>query len=221
MIKYIYLQTNQSKKSDLLDDRDFDLSLFHITEYISRDIYKQRYKYEKANKIVIEIDHAKEELLYQEMFKSITYNCTFSGEEMLALSRIEQREKILEILNISAKKVDKLIPGIKETIEDSISSFREGEYKNIWLFKKRRITGSGTAKLICELTVSEFILTLSVENKEGDEIYNKVLFKDDSDPFLSYNEKFKELKVDSDNILIFDKFDCVSFKIPLSEIKKN
>lgn len=215
MIKKLYLQLDTSsshyheKASSFVNETNF------ITEYISRDIAKLKLKYEKANQLIIEIDSKIEEAKYHKTFTTVGC-CIFSEyEELEKLNETQWNENILTKIKEAVDLYKPLMPSLVPVIHGSIDAFREGSYENIWLFKKRRITGIGTAKLICELDREQFVLSLVIENKT-EEVYRKIILKELPDS-LSYHHRFKDIKIEKDNIYVIDRhaeepFFCISIK---------
>lgn len=214
-IKKIYLQINDDSKMYSFNS-DFSFETYFITEYISRDIFKKKYKYEKANKLIIYIDSKEKTVKYSDVFKVLECFMVISYSDIIKLDKEERTEKILNIIEKAAWNCDKTIHGIGSSTQDSIHCFREGGYKNTWLFQKKKINKVWNAKLICELNRKNFTLNFVVENKIG-EIYKREIIKEMPDS-LCYHHKFRTLVIVDDRIAVIDRFDKPIFQIPITEI---
>ena len=198
------------------DSGSFALETRFITEYISKFIAQCKFKYLKANRLIVNIDCTQSTVKYFEVFK--TYECELerSYSELSGLEGRSRTEWILQIILSSSKLYEDSIPGIGDAVSEAIESFRLNGYKNEWIFQKRRLKGIGTVKLACELNRDNFHLYLIVESKEG-EIYRKEVLKELPDS-LSYHHLFRTLVIDKDLISIVDRFDETIFQISKDEI---
>lgn len=209
-IKKIYLQIddkgeNYGCNSDFLFETNF------ITEYLSRDIGKLKFVYSKSNKLTVYIEAGRNAVEYSDVFKSLRCYMEQSYSDISELKFEERTEKILEVIEASAKLYEKVVSGLGEAIVNSAQSFRENNYKNVWLHNKRRIKGVGDAKLICELSRENFYLDFVIENKFGDVIYHKRLLTEMPDS-LCYHHKFKNIQLHGDNVVVVDRAEKIFFE---------
>jgi hypothetical protein len=195
---------------------DFDFEVAFITEYFSRIIKKSNFKYKDANKLIIRIDSSNDNIKYEPIFKTLTCNMSFSYLELKPLAGHTRTEKILDCLALASNKYEIFIPGIVKVIQASLMTFRNNGYKNIWLFKKKRISEIGQAELFCELDRQAFTLTLLISNKDR-VIYRKEILKTKPSPII-YQHKFKDILVSGDLITIIDRFDEPLYQVLISNI---
>lgn len=214
-IRKIYLQINE-EGANYSARSDFDFEVFFITEYISRDLYKNKFKYEDVDKLVVYIESPKPDIVHDKLFKSLDYTSTMSYMEISRLDGHERIDKILELIEIAGSAYEFFMPGIRQVIHESIESFRNSGYKNIWLFKRKRVAAVGNLELICELNREMFTLTLVARNK-SDEIFRKEILKTLPSSII-YHHKFKDILVDENNIVVTDRFDKPLYQVLISDI---
>lgn len=195
---------------------DFGFEVFFITEYLSRDLYKHRFKYKDVNKLIIYIESTDVGMEYNNIFRTLNYRYALSYSEINQSSGRERTERILSLIESAASAFEIKIPGLQQVMHDSIESFRNGGYKNIWLFKKKRVNGLGNVELLCELDRDTFTLSVAVINKNS-EIYKKEILKTKPDSIM-YHHKFKNILADDNAIVITDRFDKPFCKISRSEM---
>jgi hypothetical protein len=215
-IRKIYLQIDEHG-SNYSTGSDFLFETFHITEYISRDVYRQKLQYQDANKFLIYIESNKDDVEYEPIFRLVAFRSTMPYEEIAQFAGQARTERILKLIEDAGASCDALVPGLREAIIRSTASFRAGGYTNIWQFKKKRITGLGIAELICVLDRDAFTLTLSITTK-GAEIFGKEILRTKPDS-ICYHHKFKDILIEGDNIVITDRFDEPFFSVSISDIR--
>ena len=214
-ISKLYLAINED--SELYSAQsDFDFEVSFITEYISKIIKKNKFKYEDAIKLIIYIDSGNKGIEYKPMFNVLVYNTTFSYLDVKQLDGHDRTEKILDLIKFASSKYETYIPGIKKAILEAIELFKNNSYKNIWLFKKKQISGVGQAELICELDRQFFTLTLLIINKEN-VIYRKEILRTKPSSII-YNHRFKDILIKGSNIVVVDKFDEPLYQISISDL---
>lgn len=195
---------------------DFDFEVSFISEFISRDILKNKFKYEDVNKLIIYIEAARQHVEYDRLHKSLDYKSMLSYSDIRQLDGQERTEKILGLINDAGTAYEKFLPGLRQAIHDSTESFRNKGYKNVWLFKRKNIDGVGQVELICELDRNMFTLALAVKNRNI-EIFKRDILKTKPSSII-YHHKFKDILVENGNIVIIDRFDKPLYQVSILDL---
>jgi hypothetical protein len=148
-INKFYFQLGDERYSTK-ERSDFLFETYYITEYVSRLIKKEKYIYEKANKILIYLGEDELDIDYSEIFKSV---CVKLKDEYLPPSCHNQSERVewvLGKLNKAGILLNKSIPKISGSIDCSLKQFKGKLYRNIWKFHSRKIKSLGEIQLECE-----------------------------------------------------------------------
>jgi hypothetical protein len=213
----------------------FQMEYAYITQYVKKfiitnkafkEMHKSLDKADKTTRITIAIDAQDtfKQNKIQVFKKSRSMVCrlvSYSYKDIVKLRGTDRTEKILEIILYAASLLEIHLKGIEKLLVDAVESFRESEYKNIWIHQKKQIKDLGTVKLICELTMFDFTLDFVVEDKSKKIIYEKRLLF--TDPHISsYYREFKSLVVEGETIKVTDRIsEKAFFIITIDEIKKN
>lgn len=155
---------------------------------------------------------------YDKLFKTLEYKSTLSYLNISQLEGHERTEKILGLIEVAGSVYDNFIPGIRQAMQDSIDRFRNGGYKNVWLFKRKRIDRVGQVELICELDREMFTLTLVAKNKNT-EIYRRDILKTKPSSVI-YHHKFKDVLVDENDFVIIDRFGKPIYQVSISDVTR-
>lgn len=190
----------------------FSFETFYISRYIQgylrtnkklKDKYKDTDKKDKIIRLTVFVNALENSTEYFRESRGISCYTTNKYEDIMPLRGTKRADKVLEIVSISANEFEKYIPGIKEALDEAVDSFRQADYRNIWIHQKKRLKGIGTVKLVCEISMFEFTLDLIVEGKDK-EIYKKRLITTMPDS-LSWHSMFKTLIVSEDEISVTDR----------------
>jgi len=214
-ISKIYLAIDQNG-ANYSAGSDLDFEVFFVSEYVSKDLCKNKFKYKEANKLITYIESTNQGVEYDKLFKTLDYKSTLSYLNISQLEGRERTEKILCLIEAAGSAYDNFIPGIRQAMLDSIDRFRNGGYKNVWLFKRKRIDLVRQVELICELDREMFTLTLVVKNKNT-EIYRRDILKTKPSSVI-YHHKFKDILVDENNIVIIDRFGKPIYQVSISDV---
>jgi hypothetical protein len=214
-ISKIYLAIDQNG-ANYSARSDLDFEVFFISEYVSKDLCKNKFKYKEANKLITYIESTNQGVEYDKLFKTLDYKSTLSYLNISQLEGQERTEKILGLIEAAGSAYDNFIPGIRQAMRDSIDRFRNSGYKNVWLFKRKRIDLVRQVELICELDREMFTLTLVAKNKNT-EIYRRDILKTKPSSVI-YHHKFKDILVDENNIVIIDRFGKPIYQVSISDV---
>ncbi len=223
---------NITNESEAIKDRfktsSFSFETHYIIDYIARYIrkekahknqYKETEKKYRVTQLIIAIASPEYELMKYDETRHIVCRLIDPYLDIQILRGKQRTEAFLSIIYKASESFEELIPNIKDTFKRAIDSFRDENYKNIWIHQKKVLKGIGTVKLICELSIFEFKLDLVVEDKN--EIYRKNIFTTMPDSIFYY-QTFKSLVIDDDKISITDRiFEKPFFTISIDDIKKN
>lgn len=215
-IRKIYFQLPEYSKN-YQDRSDFLFETNYITEYYSRHIKKDKFTYEKANKLLIYPDSDTLDVKYEELFKSVSCYLPNRYEEISVLNGHDRADKIIDLIVISSMNLDDKMAGFHEAILEITDSFKENGYLNIWEFHARTIKGLGKLILECELNQEKFLLSLVVREKQN-EIYRAKILEEKPDS-LCYHHKFDKLLIDGEKIIIPDRVGGVCYEIRMEYLK--
>ena len=175
-LKKIYFQIDEDSEN-YPKDSEFSFETNYITEYISRDIAKEKYKYKNAIKLIIYVDSNKQNIEYEDLFKSIICHLPIKYKDIDYHVGERRTEKILEQLLIASNITEQYTPGITDKIRESIARFIDDKYKNIWVFHQRTIKGIGKVILECELNKNNFILYFLLKIN-GTEVFREEIIRE-------------------------------------------
>lgn len=214
-ITKVYVAINEESE-EYTAQSDFDFEVFFITEYISRNLKKYKFKYGSVNKLIIRMDSTGESVVHEPEFNSLRFNTSYSYRDFNKLNGTNRTQKILELIDKASLAYESHIPGIHQVMRSSIDSFRSDNYKNTWRFKKKRIPGIGEVELICELDRDAFSLTI-VARHNGVEVLKREILKTKPSSII-YHHKFKDILFDGERIMVSDRFDEPIYQVSISEI---
>jgi hypothetical protein len=107
---------------------------------------------------------------------------------------------------------DEDLPG--GLFEEAIASFRALGYKNRWVHSAKTFRSHGLkCRLLCELELSSFHLTLEVERK-GEVFFAQEILRTLPDEII-YAHQFKDLSLEGETLLLKDKFGGTLFALRL------
>lgn len=201
-INKFYFQLDKNRYSTK-EGSDFLFETYYITEYISRLIRKERFVYEKANKVLIYLGSEVSDIDCSEMFKCVYVNLNDEYLPPSSHSDSERVEWVLDKLRKSGMLLDNYIPKFSESMNRSLREFVGDLCRNVWVFHSKRVKPLGKVQLECELNRDNFILYFVVRGNET-ELFRKEILKTLPDS-LCYHHKFNKLKVENGIILVPDR----------------
>lgn len=238
MIKYIDLSLldvvtlNQGANID----REAYNKALNYASYMDRETYYILHfliRHLKENKITITNPQGKN-ISYINVLTGATANkAYFSDENHLIVhlafqySKVfylkgKQREsKFLNMLQFMAKVIGHLGPELEQGLLNAITEFENNGGMNIWIHKKKMIKGIGTAMLACQLTITEFTLSLVIKNRKNEELFRKMIAKTKADIF-AYHGLFNQLDFVNDEIRVLSRhLEEPIYVLNIHEMQKN
>ncbi len=99
-----------------------------------------------------------------------------------------------------------------------IDRFRNGGYKNEWIFKKKKLGDVQLqCSLNCELSRDNFSLFLCVDRR-GVTIFQEKILETKPDELI-FSHKFKDMKVQDNKIVVLDAFENSIFELPIDGLR--
>lgn len=222
-----HIVVTKKREVERLENAILNIETFYIVMFLRsylrkdktfKDLSKNINKENRITKIFIFIDAPKNHLWVNG--KYVEYQITDTYDQIKLLRGINRANKILEIVSKSANEFEQYIPGIKESLNEAIDSFKQAGYRNIWIHQKKRLKGIGTVKLVCEISIFEFTLDVVVEKKDK-EIYKKRLITTLPDS-LFWHSMFKALIISEDEISVTDRiYEKPFFTISVKDMLAN
>ncbi len=100
-------------------------------------------------------------------------------------------------------------------IHSAVDEFRQRNYQNRWIFKKKLLRPHGIrASLICTMDSERFVLKLKLERK-GAFVFEEPILETMPDETI-FGYQFKDVVVEGDSVIVRDKFDKPTFSLKLS-----
>lgn len=129
------------------------------------------------------------------------------GDEVLSsmkgMGKKDINEFYISFLNEGLEQA-KEYPLLVTQITEAINAFREADYINRWVYKRKRIVGRKAFCLIeCEVTTDNFVMDLVVI-KDDVEIYRKNIIEERPDELIT-DQYFGSLELKGDNIIVSGK----------------
>lgn len=185
-----------------------DREIHYIIDFLIRNLKENKIEIinlqgKKIKNITVLIG-AKENKAYFYDENDINVHLTFQYNEVFHLRGKQRQDKFLQMLKFMATTIGELSLELEQGLLNAITEFENGGGKNIWVHKKRSIKGVGFAILECELTSTEFNLSLLIKNKKDEEIFRKMIIKTKPDIFV-YNGLFDKIEFANNEIRILTK----------------
>lgn len=205
MITDIYLHLNDDLVEDNETDNNIlDLESYYIVAYFARLIKKQRIKCEQARHLFIYTDSEKNDCYLDEDAKVVVVNLTNSYLQQNSFDIVKRRQFFFQLFLDAASAIHTVFPELAVAIDDIIEAINVQRFQNIWYHKKKRIAGFGNLNLRCELTATEFTLSLEVDIPGKDSNFVQTILKTRPNPH-NYHHVFNELIVVDSQIKILDR----------------
>lgn len=219
-IRYIVLHQllgNKNEYHNYCND-NFLYNTRFIANYLSKAIRKLKIETPNFRMISVSIGKApKQEIDLSECFSTLTANVQFSQKQMDKLvgitdynTRAEQYLRLLEQGYEIANRyydiqIDKLLNVHQE--------FRNGGYKNEWLFKKKIIKNYGIYVFFkCYFTAFEFRLELEVYDQKQTHLITKgVVYRTGPDEIFFSKDFNKGIEIDGNKMYLLNFLDKRAF----------
>lgn len=205
----------------------FDYRGRNLGYYLTLRLKKLRFKQDSYNRIVISASSKKQaEMAEINPVNNLIIDSSFDVNRYRSLKTDEEfNEYFIELytegFNNIEKKMDVPLP--KKELFQWMKEYRNGDYKNVWEFKKRLFREVGIrAVLDCEMTLEEFNLTLrlysSTNNKEL--LFEKVILTTPPDEIM-FHHQFKDVILDGTTLKVISRsYDALEHPLYEMEIKQ-
>jgi|GEM_PF-1252857 len=178
----------------------------HLCHLIGNDVAAAKFRTNGFNRLCIIASHNPKLACDQPTGTgALVVEVKFDREEYEKLSSAALPEYFLRLLIGGIEKTAKEYSLPLDHFHAAIGKLRDAGYKNVWThsektFRKERLK----CKLLCELTMKQFVLTLSV-TKDGQSILHQEILTTPPDE-IAFHHRFKELKLDGQKIIVQDRF---------------
>lgn len=199
---------NQSLDRVLSYASYLDREIHYILDFIVRNLKENKVEIAhpqgKKIKNITALVGAEENKAYFYDENTINVHLTFQYGEVFSLRGKPRQNKFLQMLKLMAKTIGEISFELEKSLLNAITEFENNGGKNSWVHQKKSIKGVGTAMLECQLTSTEFSLSLLIKNKKNEEIFRKIIAKTKPDIFV-YNGLFDKIEFANDEIKILTK----------------
>lgn len=218
----LYLDPEEPAYSDRLSYR-FSFETRCLCNFIQRRVRKARIKTEGFSKLNVRgCQHPQDDCpLVPE--SAVRIEIYFDRHRYDKAAGDDLQEFFIAMLEEGWAKCAKFHKLPLKLLRDPIQDFRAGGYKNEWVHKSKRLGKHGLrGTLHCELTMKEFVLTLTV-SKRDKIVFEKPIFREMPDE-LCFHYHFKDLKVRDDTLIVTTWFDTEEygptelFRLPLADL---
>ncbi|MBV6290499.1 hypothetical protein [Pseudomonas aegrilactucae] len=216
ILKYIYLYLNLDEYPKEIYV-PFGFRTRYLCNYIERGIKYLKFEVSGFNRICIQGTSVPSGGSTIQDEKAIVSKVGFDVVEYESLKGDEFHEFYISMLvkGLSECSREHAIP--LNAILEIIESFREGGYRNEWVFQKKLFREQNIeAILLCRLDVNNFVLTLRLNCKK-EVIFEQEILKTKPDEII-YTNKFKSLEVSDGAVLVVDKFGNTVFSTALPRL---
>ncbi len=119
---------------------------------------------------------------------------------------------LLEAIEICGQEYE--IP--VDVIEVAITKFREADYKNEWIFKRKKLPGSNLKCIFsCEWTIAYFSMVMEVYNKSEKVLSEKVMYTLPSE--YSFATRYDKVQFLDSKVVVLDRYGDPTYERDLSE----
>ncbi len=208
-------------------DNNWVFNTDFISDFLSKNVRKLKIDVPEFNFLAIYLCKSPKYVTRQmDCFKSLEVYIPFSQADMDNITRITNfKERIEAYLSIYERgyyianeycdiQVDKLI-GLNQM-------FRDGGYRNEWLFKKKMIREYGIYVFFkCYLTSIDFRLELEVYNLKQTELLTKGVVLQTAPDRICFGKEFnKGIKIDGKIMYLLDFLEKPNYEFDLEQLSK-
>jgi hypothetical protein len=171
------------------------------------------------NQIVVCDDPYRKEIAEPKVapVKTLVVPFQFDRDSYLGASPTAKQDYFIEILSTGLTRAHEFHPLPIEDLLAKIAEFKTNGYRNCWVHRSKAIRSAGlTAELQCELTASEFFLTLEVRDKKG--ALSRIPLLSTKPDETCFHYKFDDILVREDDLVVTKRkpFDGELARFPLS-----
>ncbi|AZI92186.1 hypothetical protein AB1P82_000350 [Salmonella enterica subsp. enterica serovar Senftenberg] len=194
----------------------FKLQTRSLCNYIERYIKNLKYKTPDFKRVCFICRDGIIDESYVNSCNVLCVNILINKNEYLNLNKFQLNEYFISLLLAGLDKCHGKYSLPNEKIVEAINSFRDLNYVNEWVFKKKKINKTKLECLLkCHLTMDEFSFDLQVKDR-GAVVFEDNIIKDKPNEFV-FNYYLKDLVID-DEIKVYGKNNKILYSKNITEI---
>lgn len=181
------------------EDKYSKLGLSKLNRHLMDDVLIARKLY--ANSIDLDFDHNYKIFPAEDFEKILVHEVQ---EFFIGL--------LLEAIEICSQEYE--IPA--DAIEVAITKFREADYKNEWIFKRKKLLGSNLKCVFnCEWTIAYFSMVMDVYNKSEKVFSDKVIYTIPGEQ--NFATRYDKVMFVDNKVVVLDRYGDLTYERDLSE----
>lgn len=226
-IRYVTLHIEHPIHSGFPDEdfkNKFNLNARFISNYLSKAVRKLNLATDGTYKMICVNPNAKKSYSKIGSEYVLKNEILVSSEEMERYSQItrltDRYEFYLSLLERGYLQAAEFKEGVPVEVLLSLhQQFREGGYKNEWLFKKKPLRDWGIyIYLNCYFTTFDFRLELEAYDLKSKEFVTKGIVLQTPPDELCYDFKFKQISIMDDKLIILDFLAHPRYEVDLRDL---
>ena len=185
-----------------------------ICHYVQRFVAARKVEAEGFKKICVVCKSAASESTFKTSSNSLIAEVPFdiAAYEKTAMHALPEYFIGLLQAGLAKASANQHLPA--EVFQEAVGSFRALGYKNEWVHSARTFRSHKLkCRLLCELDLSAFHLTLEVE-REGELTLTQEILRTLPDEAI-YAHRFKDIELDGQDLLVRDRFGRTLFALNL------
>ena len=226
-IRYISLHIKHPFYSGFSDEDfndEFNWNARFICNYLSKAVRKLNLETDGTYKMISVNPHANQSCSKTDVEYVLSNNIYVSSKDMERYKQMEnlteRYEFYLSLLERGYMQAATFKEGVPvESLLSLHQQFRDGGYKNEWLFKKKPIREFGIyIYLKCYFTSFDFRLELEVYSLKTKELVTKGIVIRTPPSEFSYDYKFKQITLEDDKLVILDFLGHPRYEMDLHQL---
>jgi hypothetical protein len=214
ILKHIYLYLNTTEYPDSIVTK-FGFQTRYICNFIERHLKREKFNAEDYSKICVQGQKLPDGKCHIVSENALVSEVQFDRDRYENLQGEEYHEFFLGMLERGLNKCQSLFSIPRSALHSAIEEFRSCGYKNHWEHKKTRLNNGLAAILSCDLTMNEFVLTLSI-HKGNEILFEQPILKTKPDEII-FEHQFKDMKQSDDELVVVNKFGKKIYSLQLTE----
>ncbi|WP_207398979.1 hypothetical protein [Bremerella alba] len=215
ILKHIYLYLNPSEYPDPLVT-EFGFRTRYICNFIERRLKEEKFNADGFSKICVQGRDEPGEECHIVSENALVPEVHFDRARYENLKDEEHHEFFLEMLERGLTKCQKSYVIPLSSLHSAVEEFRSCRYVNQWEHKKKRLSNGLVVSLQCELTMTEFVLTLSI--KKGNELLFERPILNTKPDELIFAHQFKDIAQSDGELVVTNKFGKTLYNLRLSDL---
>jgi hypothetical protein len=226
-IRYISLHIKYPFYSGFSDEDfndEFNWNARFICNYLSKAVRKLNLETDGTYKMISVNPHANQSCSKTDVEYVLSNNIYVSSKDMERYKQMEnlteRYEFYLSLLERGYMQAATFKEGVPvESLLSLHQQFRDGGYKNEWLFKKKPIRDFGIyIYLKCYFTSFDFRLELEVYSLKTKELVTKGIVIQTPPDELCFDYKFKQITLEDDKLVILDSLGHPRYEMDLHKL---